>query len=93
MISISSASEREQKSKGALLHELNHQYGARDHYHDLADINDSSSCKFKDICSFCGTNPRPSSCVMHTTNQDINNSNIICDGCKNEIMAHLEDHH
>ena len=23
----------------------------------------------------------------------LDNSSIICDGCKNEIMAHLEDHH
>lgn len=93
IISISSANERDQRSQGSLLHELNHQYGAKDHYHDLADINDPYSCKFKDICSYCGTNPRPSTCIMHTTNQNISSGNIICSECQQDIYSHLNDHH
>ena len=86
-------SNRDQKSQAVLMHELNHQYGARDHYHELADPNDYNSCKFKDICSECGDNKRPSSCIMNTTSVDINSDSVICQPCIEEILAHLSDHH
>ncbi len=76
-----------------LLHEINHQYDAVDHYHELADINDSTSCKFKEICSDCGEKPRPSSCIMNSTSIDITSSSAICNLCKSEILIHLENHH
>lgn len=76
-----------------LLHELNHQYAAKDHYHELADSNDETSCKFKATCSECGTNPRPATCVMNSTSIDITASSAICSGCRSEILVHLADHH
>ena len=85
-------SNRDQKSQAVLMHELNHQYGARDHYHELADPNDYNSCKFKDICSKCGDNKRPSSCIMNTTSVDINSDSVICQPCIEEILAYLSDH-
>ena len=90
MLEISSANDRIIHSQGVLLHELNHQYGARDHYHE-EDAN--GNCKFSDICSTCGENPRPGSCIMANSRQDINSSQIICFGCKQDIINHLKDHH
>ncbi len=93
MLEQSESTDREIHSKGILMHELNHQYGARDHYHELADKNDPNSCKFKDICSTRGENPRPSSCIMYQSRIDISNSNVICTACKNDILSHLNEHH
>ena len=92
LISINTT-DRDQKSQAVLMHELNHQYGARDHYHELADPNDYKSCKFKDICSECGVNKRPASCIMNTTSININSDSVICQPCIEEILAHLSDHH
>ena len=75
------------------MHELNHQYGAKDHYHELLDKNDPKSCKHKDICSTCGENRRPESCIMNNSHTDIHRDDIICDACKNDILAHLYEHH
>ncbi|WP_303804440.1 DNRLRE domain-containing protein [Ruminococcus flavefaciens] len=93
MIERSGTNVRDRDSKGVLMHELNHQYGARDHYHELADINDPNSCKFKDICSDCGTNPRPSTCIMYQSRIDIANTNVICSECQADILSHLNGHH
>ena len=38
----SSISVRDRDSKSVLMHELNHQYGTRDYYHEFADIQVSS---------------------------------------------------
>ena len=84
---------REIASIGVLMHELNHQYGAPDHYHELADSSDESSCKFKDICSTCGVNPRPSTCIMNSSRKDISPDSIICNACRNDMKTHLNDHH
>ena len=93
MIERSGSSNRNRNSKGVLMHELNHQYGAKDHYHELADKNDPNSCKFKSICSDCGDNPRPSTCIMYQSRIDISNSNVICSACRNDMLSHLNDHH
>lgn len=88
-----SLNNRETASIGVLMHELNHQYGAPDHYHELADSSDETSCKFKTICSTCGNNPRPSSCIMNNARRDISQDNIICSGCISDMIEHLDDHH
>ena len=93
LIEISSTYNREQNSKGVLMHELNHQYNAKDHYHELADNTDLNSCKFKEICSLCGNNPRPSSCIMNQSRIDITNPDVICHECRKDIIAHLDKHH
>ena len=80
---------REINSKGVLMHELSHQYGARDHYHELADLSDLSSCKFKEICSECGTNPRPENCIMCNPRIDITNPGTICSACIEDILVYL----
>ena len=84
---------RKRDSQGVLMHEINHQYDAKDHYHELADNNDDSSCKFKDICSECGDNPRSSSCIMNNARIDISNEDVICPECQNDILTHLNNHH
>lgn len=89
-----STSSRPIDSKSVTMHELNHQMSAPDHYHELADLSDPASCKFKSICSVCGVNPRPSSCVMNNPyGLDISSSDVICDGCKCDMLLHLVNHH
>lgn len=93
MIERSTSYYRERDSKSVLMHELCHQYGAPDHYHELADKDDSSSCKHKDICSKCGTNPRPAYCLMNVSRMDISSDMVICDACKEDLLSHLNNHH
>ena len=93
MLERSSSSDRDLESTGVLMHELNHQYGARDHYHELADSYDPTSCKFGDICSSCGTSPRPSSCIMNDSRIDITLSTVICSECKREMEDYIDDNY
>lgn len=76
-----------------LIHEMAHQFGARDHYHEPTVNGDDETCKFKDICSKCGINPRDKQCVMYTTSIGIDDPIIICDDCKAEILQYLQDHY
>ena len=99
------SSDRDLNSKGVLMHELNHQIGAKDHYHEEMEAGDIKTCKRavanngNGICSCqdCndenGTQFRPGSCIMNNSYQSINNSNILCDACKSDILAHLNSHH
>lgn len=92
LINLFSTQNRTVYSQSVLLHELNHQYGVSDHYCET-DKNDD--CKSGDICSECGTEEasRPATCIMNMSYQDINSQTLICDGCRQEMIAHLEDHH
>lgn len=80
---------RTRNSQGTLMHELAHQYGAPDHYHE--EVNEE--CIHKAICSECGTPPRPRTCLMNVSRQSIYSNSILCNGCKNDIIAHLNSHH
>jgi len=93
MLDRTNNSDRTLNATGILMHELNHQYGAQDHYHELTDKNDYNSCKFKSVCSVCGDNPRPPSCIMYQSRIDISNPDVICSACQNDILTHLNDHH
>ena len=93
MIERSNSTNRTIDSESVLMHELNHQYGARDHYHELADLQNPNSCKFKDICSECGDHPRPRSCIMYQGRMDIDSPDVICDGCYTDMGNHLDNHH
>ncbi len=93
LISIYAAYNRDRNTTSVFMHEMNHQYGGDDHYHELADDEDENSCKFKDICSECGDNPRPSSCIMARTGIDISAETVLCSACQQDILAHLNAHH
>lgn len=76
------------------MHELNHQYGAPDHYHELIDVGTvNERCRGGELCSDCGSNPRPDTCIMYQSLRDINVATIICSECKTDIYTHLEEHH
>jgi len=92
LVSIFSSLERDLYSKGVLMHELNHQIGAPDHYHEIID-EENNICRGGDLCYDCGTNARPESCIMAHSRTDITASTVICDGCKNDIYDHLSGHH
>lgn len=94
MLELSSTYYRDRDSKGILMHELNHQYGAPDHYHEVIDKGlDTERCRSGDLCSECSPIGRPKSCIMNQSRKDITKKDIICEECKNDIYSHLEDHH
>ena len=74
------------------LHETAHALGAKDHYHEPID---GSGCKNIDICSECGINKRDARCIMNGTRYALIDTPayLICEPCKQEIFAHLNDHH
>ena len=84
------ASNRTRNSQCILMHELNHQYGAPDHYHEILS---DRTCRGGAICSECGINPRPKSCIMYDNYQSIFSSSILCSGCRSQMIAHLNGHH
>lgn len=94
MLELSTASNRDQNSKGILMHELNHQYGATDHYHEILDAGTvNERCRGGELCSECGSNPRPNTCIMYRSRRDITVSTVICPGCKADMYTHLAGHH
>ena len=74
------------------MHELNHQLGAEDHYHEIINEN-TNRCGGGDICSVCGKYPRPATCVMYSSNTDINRPDILCLGCQRDIRKNLKSTH
>ena len=94
MLELSSILFRERDSKGLLMHELNHQYGAKDHYHEfLYDENGNRYCRGGEICSDCGTNARSRGCIMNDSRANISAEDIICAECRKDILSHLKSYH
>lgn len=81
-----SSSARDNSSKCLIMHELNHTIGAPDHYHEILS---NGTCRSGAICSVCGTNPRPSSCIMKSTGVSINSNDVICPHCIRDIRTYL----
>ena len=79
-----------QQEEEVFMHELGHNFGSRHHYHQSGTEDAFGRCSLYEICSECNPNGRPSSCVMwYSIGQSINNSNILCNGCKNEMIVRL----
>ena len=86
-----------------LIHELAHQYGARDHYCEMI----GEKCKFAGRCNNDDhteeVNQRPGWCIMDNdwTGEaipwdDITTrklDEIFCDSCKAEVLAWLNSHY
>ena len=91
MVDNSNVNLRTAKTLKILFHELCHQYGADDHYHE--ELN--GSCINDDLCSDCNPGSRPKTCIMYSTgdNVEISSNTVLCDGCKADILAHLNTHH
>lgn len=86
------------KTLAVLVHEIAHQIGAPDHYHEMITNEDgTSTCRCKELCSKCGSNPRDSSCIMYSARKfnlltcDLNE--IFCLECYDDIIEHLKEHH
>ena len=78
-------------SKRTLLHEISHQIGAPDHYHEI--LVDGSG-RGKERCATCGTDPRPTWCVMDDTSAVADDAEYIyCAKCTETIYMHLMSHH
>ena len=78
----------------ALTHELAHQFGAPDHYHEILE---DGTCRGEEKCSTCGQNSRPSSCMMNypwISNIDTREENtLFCLECVEDMKIHIIDHH
>lgn len=88
-------------SEGALMHEMSHYIGAKDHYHEESYIYDKVTCKRTSDSKCCsdpscnennGTIYRPSSCLMNNGYQSITNSNVLCSGCKADMNEYIACH-
>lgn len=92
-------SNRESGSRSVLFHELMHQYGGPDHYHEILYFMGIPYCRGGSMCddiSHSNPSPRPGSCIMDDCWQVINSSyttNLICSGCKQDTLNHLNNHH
>ena len=78
-----------------LAHELSHQCGAPDHYHEILE---DGSCRGGDMCadSECANpNPRPSSCLMNDgwmwDIQTKNVNDIWCTGCQTDMQKGIHE--
>lgn len=82
-----------------LVHEISHEIGAIDHYHEiLKDDQGNDYCRGGENCYRCNEETgRPMWCIMdqgRITNPDnINTKNLYCPACLKEILEHLADHH
>ncbi|GHU53787.1 hypothetical protein FACS1894132_06980 [Clostridia bacterium] len=94
MLEKSSSVDRDVDSIGIMVHELNHTFGARDHYHEeLINDNGTAYCRNKSICSICGSNPRPATCIMNNSRgRDISETDILCDTCKEDMLYYILRH-
>lgn len=94
LLGIAGETDRDRRSCRGLLHELCHQYGAPDHYHESADEDADGHCSHYPICSDCGdaTVIRPGKCVMGIESES-GGELLICNGCYEEIIKHLMGHH
>lgn len=78
-----------------LTHELSHSLGAPDHYHEILS---DGSCRGGNLCKVCNpSSARTASCIMCDGWQDVvkkeNKKELYCQGCYNDILAHLKSHH
>ena len=84
-----------------LLHEISHEIGAPDHYHEMI-TNDQGQrvCRGGSMCFVC--NPatgRPQWCTMGDDGgwrDDLDTCDmdeVYCEGCRNQIIEHLIGHH
>ena len=88
-----STSNIDRNLQGVLMHELCHQFGARDHYHEPTVPGEDDTCRNKSICSECEINPRDESCIMNQSRRDISDDAVLCSECLNDILNHLISHH
>ncbi len=93
MLSIHTPETRERDTCALLMHELNHQYGVGDHYHEIYTVDGKPRCKSGDRCSECGKYKRDERCIMNRIGQNVSLSTIMCSDSKADMKTHLEGHH
>ena len=82
-----------------IIHEIAHDVGASDHYHEILTNPDGSTyCRGGDLCITCNpTSGRDDWCIMRRTSRTdlltCSMDYIFCSGCKKEIEDHLNEHH
>ena len=53
------------------MHDISHQLGVLDHYHESGTEDASGKCDHTPVCSDCGDTARPNWCIMKNTSQDM----------------------
>jgi hypothetical protein len=79
---------------GVLIHELAHQYGAPDHYHEFVNgICVGGNYCAHILCSDVANSPRPTWCIMNIGRPaniaQIPASSVFCTGCTDDMIRHL----
>lgn len=73
-----------------IMHELAHQFGADDHYHE-EDIN--GNCINPNTCPRCANTDYKDLCIMNDHRQVLESDTLFCDACMEDMLAHLNSHH
>ena len=82
-----------------LVHEISHDIGAIDHYHEiLEDEQGNKYCRGGANCYRCNEETgRPMWCIMDqgtiTDPANVDTDNLYCSACLEEIFEHLSSHH
>lgn len=98
-ISATNSEEYNSDLLPCFIHELSHDVNAPDHYHELlTDENGNRYCRGGRMCNECHPDTgRPEWCIMDNGwRSDLltcEPNEVYCEGCKNDIMSHLEMHH
>ena len=79
-------------ARATLVHELAHQFDARDHY---CEEGADGRCISRGICSECGPpdTQRSRDCIMYTITSLPTHREVFCAGCRSDILRHLRSHH
>ena len=88
LVGIASTEDREKRSLKGLMHELCHQYGADDHYHEIVN----GTCVGKEVCFVCNETEQ-TYCLMESDCKGIYEKNVLCSKCKVDILKHLIEYY
>ena len=83
------------KLKPCILHELSHQIGGKDHYHEK--IPNYPFCANYEICSRCSElnedafTIRSEECIMFNSERSLNSDQMYCYECSSEIHEFLDE--
>ena len=97
---VTNSDTYESKVLPTVLHEMSHDIGAPDHYHEMIERDGQTVCRGGDMCIVCHPDTgRPGWCLMCTTNHpelssnDCDYDSIYCEACLKDMLNHLNGHH
>lgn len=83
--------QRTEEYQNRLMHELSHQLGTPDHYHDP---DGKGGCNNLPYCSDCGEQgARSPNCILYSGVNSSDPNDMFCVGCATDIRNHIQNHH